>query len=57
MIRKAIALIALLALVACSNPSAILVNDCTREGGIGGTGECTADQTNLSTKAFDNGRM
>jgi hypothetical protein len=44
MIRKAIALLALLALAACAPavvPSAI---DCPREGGIGGTGECSTEQ-------------
>jgi hypothetical protein len=44
MIRKAIALFALLTLVACTPQVAETDKKCTREGGIGGTGECTADQ-------------
>ncbi len=41
MIRKAIALFALLAVVACTPQVAEPDKKCTREGGIGGTGECT----------------
>jgi hypothetical protein len=44
MIRKTIALIVLLALAACSIPEALPENDCPREGGIGGTGSCVAEQ-------------
>jgi hypothetical protein len=40
MIRKAIAILVLLTLVACASTG----KDCVREGGIGGTGECTMDQ-------------
>jgi hypothetical protein len=44
MIRKAIALVALLTLVACSAPDMSADKECPREGGIGGTGACTTDQ-------------
>ncbi len=44
MIRKAMALVALLTLVACSNPVGNPGKGCPRQGGIGGTGECTTDQ-------------
>ena len=38
MIRKAIALFALIALTACSMPDVVPAKDCPRQGGIGGTG-------------------
>ncbi len=44
MIRKAIALLALIALTACSASTVPRANDCPREGGIGGTGECSTEQ-------------
>jgi hypothetical protein len=44
MIRKAIALVALLTLVACSMPDMSADTECPREGGIGGTGACTIAQ-------------
>jgi hypothetical protein len=44
MIRKAIALVALLTLVACSAPDMSADKKCAREGGIGGTGACTTVQ-------------
>jgi hypothetical protein len=40
MIRKAIALVALLTLIACSAPDMSAEKECPREGGIGGTGAC-----------------
>ena len=45
MTRKTIALLALIVLTACSAPNVVPVIDCPREGGIGGTGECQAEQT------------
>jgi hypothetical protein len=44
MIRKAIALLALLTLAACSAPAVTPAHDCPREGGIGGTGDCSNEQ-------------
>lgn len=44
MIRKAIALLALIALAACSASAVLPAKDCPREGGIGGTGECSTEQ-------------
>lgn len=47
MIYRAIALIAVLALTACSQTEVVLVKDCPRQGGIGGTGgtgECLQEQ-------------
>ncbi|MEP3639880.1 MAG: hypothetical protein ABJN14_21715 [Paracoccaceae bacterium] len=43
MIRKTIALIALILVTACSAPN-IPAKDCPREGGIGGTGDCPNEQ-------------
>jgi len=43
MIRKAILLFLLVALASCSTPHEIPANDCPREGGIGGTGDCTTE--------------
>jgi uncharacterized lipoprotein YajG len=45
MIRKILALIAILAVAACSVATEIPANDCPREGGIGGTGDCTTEQS------------
>ncbi|GFE51925.1 hypothetical protein So717_36780 [Roseobacter cerasinus] len=44
MIRKTIALVALIALTACSTPDVVPAKDCPRQGGIGGTGDCTTEQ-------------
>ncbi len=38
MIRKLAALVALIALTACSAPEVFPAKDCPRQGGIGGTG-------------------
>ncbi|MEO9514460.1 MAG: hypothetical protein ABJH45_26710 [Paracoccaceae bacterium] len=43
MIRKTIALIALILVTACSAPN-VPAKDCPREGGIGGTGDCPNEQ-------------
>ena len=43
MIRKVLALVALLAFASCSMPDEIMANDCPREGGIGGTGDCPVE--------------
>ena len=44
MIRKALALIALLALGACVASTPAYYDDCPPEGGIGGTGGCSSQQ-------------
>ena len=44
MIVKVIALAAFLALAACTAHEVSPANDCPREGGIGGTGECSTEQ-------------
>ena len=47
MIRRAIALVAFLALTACSAPEVVPAKDCPRQGGIGGTGgtgDCIHEQ-------------
>ncbi len=44
MIRKTIALVALIILTACAGPTEAPANDCPREGGIGGTGNCSTEQ-------------
>lgn len=47
MTRKILALIALLAVTACSMPDNVPAKDCPRQGGIGGTGGteiCQRDQ-------------
>lgn len=46
MIRKTLILIALLALSACATTNVGQTDDCTREGGIGGTGICSKAQLN-----------
>ncbi|MEP1613310.1 MAG: hypothetical protein ABJL72_15475 [Roseobacter sp.] len=43
MIRKIAILGAIIALAACSAPTALPVKDCPREGGIGGTGACVIE--------------
>ncbi len=41
MIRKLIAVFLLTVLASCSAPDKMPANDCPREGGIGGTGDCS----------------
>ena len=44
MIRKALALVVLLALGACVASTPAQYDDCPPEGGIGGTGACSSRQ-------------
>lgn len=44
MIRNTIAILVLLGLAACASPGPGPGNDCPRQGGIGGTGECSNAQ-------------
>lgn len=41
MIRKVLVLFLLIALASCSMPYENPAIDCSREGGIGGTGDCS----------------
>ena len=41
MIRKFLVLVVLIGLTACAAPVEVPATDCPREGGIGGTGECS----------------
>ena len=57
MIRRAIAILALLVVVSCSMPERYAGEKCPREGGIGGTGECTTDLMSLAIETHDDGTL